>query len=266
MIIRTEKNKNYTVMSNYHLRDKRLSNKAKGLMSYMLSCDDKWTFSVDGLSMMSADKRDGIRTQLKELEAFGYLTKGRKRDENGRLGDAEYTLYEKPVLENPTPKQEKPTLEKPTLEKPTLEKPTLEKPTLRNTNTTNTKERITNGRNTNSASAPSAEIPLTVNEYFSQFADFRKKMRKPLTPYAAKLLLHKLHYLSNGDQGKAAAIVNQSIMNGWQGLFPLKSDNYGKVNSMKAAIEAFKRQNEEDLKHGIDPTSESTVRDDWMFR
>ena len=36
-IFKIEKNKNYTVMSNYHLRDKNLSYKAKGLLSFMLS-------------------------------------------------------------------------------------------------------------------------------------------------------------------------------------------------------------------------------------
>ena len=46
---RVEKNKGFTVMSNYHLRDKNLSLKAKGLLSYMLSLPEDWDYSIDGL-------------------------------------------------------------------------------------------------------------------------------------------------------------------------------------------------------------------------
>lgn len=48
-VFRVEKNKNYTVISNYHLRDKNLSLKAKGLLSYMLSLPDNWDYSLEGL-------------------------------------------------------------------------------------------------------------------------------------------------------------------------------------------------------------------------
>ena len=49
-VIRIEKNKNYTVMSNYHLRDKNLSLKAKGLLSIMLSLPEGWHYNVRGLA------------------------------------------------------------------------------------------------------------------------------------------------------------------------------------------------------------------------
>ena len=45
-VIRTIKNDNYTTMSNYHLKDKELSLKAKGLLSMMLSLPDEWHYSV----------------------------------------------------------------------------------------------------------------------------------------------------------------------------------------------------------------------------
>lgn len=49
-VFRIEKNKNYTTMSNYHLRDRRLSLKAKGLLSLILSLPDGWDYSVRGLA------------------------------------------------------------------------------------------------------------------------------------------------------------------------------------------------------------------------
>ena len=47
-VFKIEKNKNYTVMSNYHLRDKNLSYKAKGLLSFMLSLPEEWDYSMKG--------------------------------------------------------------------------------------------------------------------------------------------------------------------------------------------------------------------------
>ena len=41
-VFRVERTNNYTVMSNYHLRDKNLSLKAKGLLSLMLSLPEDW--------------------------------------------------------------------------------------------------------------------------------------------------------------------------------------------------------------------------------
>ena len=52
---RVNKNVNYTVMSNHHLQDKRLSLKAKGLLSYMLSLPDDWDYSLKGLTVGCKD-------------------------------------------------------------------------------------------------------------------------------------------------------------------------------------------------------------------
>ncbi len=172
-IIRVEKTKDYTTMSNYHFREKDMSLKAKGLLSLILSLPEEWDYTLAGLSMLCRDGKDSVRTALTELEEFGYVETARVRDEKGRLQGTEYIvreipvsslpekeepvleepMLEKPVLENPAlekptlekPILEKPTLEKPILENPTLENPTLEKPTLENptqlnTNISNTKK------------------------------------------------------------------------------------------------------------------------------
>lgn len=93
MIMRTEKNKNYTVMGNYHLRDKELSLKAKGLLSIMLSLPDGWNFSTQGLTTLSSDGETAIRSTLKELEKKGYLKRNKVRI-NGKIVDWEYVVYE----------------------------------------------------------------------------------------------------------------------------------------------------------------------------
>ena len=92
-VCRVEKNKNYTTMSNYHLRDKNLSNKACGLLSKMLSLPDAWDYTTRGLAAICKDGVDAITAQLKELEACGYLCRHRLRDSKGRITDVEYIIY-----------------------------------------------------------------------------------------------------------------------------------------------------------------------------
>jgi hypothetical protein len=63
-IFKIEKNKNYTVMSNHHLRDKNLSYKAKGLLSFMLSLPEDWDYSMNGLESISKESIKAIRNIL----------------------------------------------------------------------------------------------------------------------------------------------------------------------------------------------------------
>ena len=100
-IVRVHKTKDYTIMANYHLRDKNLSLKAKGLLSYMLSLPDSWDYSIKGLETTLKEGREAIRAALKELEKFGYLNRKRLRDEQNRLlPGCEYIIYEKPENES----------------------------------------------------------------------------------------------------------------------------------------------------------------------
>ena len=100
-VIRVEKNKNYTVMSNYHLRDKNLSLKAKGLLSYMLSLPDDWDYSVRGLVSCLKEGKDSIQAALHELEKYGYLKREQGRTTDGKLSNIDYTVMEIPCTENP---------------------------------------------------------------------------------------------------------------------------------------------------------------------
>lgn len=125
-VCRVEKNKNYTTMSNYHLRDKNLSNKACGLLSKMLSLPDAWDYTTRGLAAICKDGVDAITAQLKELEACGYLCRHRLRDSKGRITDVEYIIYEQPHLRPPDP--EYPHTENPDMGEPDQGKPSTEKP------------------------------------------------------------------------------------------------------------------------------------------
>lgn len=110
--IRVNKTKNYTVMANYHLQDKNLSLKAKGVMSLMLSLPEGWDYSKEGLATLSKDGKDSVMTALQELEQYGYLVRTRHTNEKGQFDGYIYDIYEKPATEKPS--SENPTTEKPT--------------------------------------------------------------------------------------------------------------------------------------------------------
>ena len=88
-VFRVEKTKDFTIMSNHHLRNTELSLKAKGLLSLMLSLPEDWDYTTKGLAHICKDGVDSITTALKELERHGYLTRQRLRYDNGQLGDIE---------------------------------------------------------------------------------------------------------------------------------------------------------------------------------
>lgn len=120
-VFRVEKTKDFTVMSNHHLRNTNLSLKAKGLMSLMLSLPEDWDYTLKGLSCICKDGIDAISATIKELEKHGYLSRQRLRFPNGRLGDIEYTIHEQPefpITEPDPPKRENPKQVNPKLDNP----------------------------------------------------------------------------------------------------------------------------------------------------
>ena len=99
-VFRVEKTANYTVMSNTHLKDRRLSYKSKGLLSVILSLPPDWDYTITGLAVIAADGIDSVKTAIKELEQYGYVSRTQLRDERGRMAQNEYRVYENPT-DNP---------------------------------------------------------------------------------------------------------------------------------------------------------------------
>ncbi len=154
-VFRVERTRDYTVMSNYHLKDKRLSLKSKGLLSQMLSLPDDWDYTLSGLSVINRESKDAIRSALNELEAAGYIRRRQTTDASGKFSSNEYIIYERP--EEPEPLSGKPSSENPTTEKPMTEKPSSGNPTQLNTKKSITKKSITDLSSTDSFPFPSGE-------------------------------------------------------------------------------------------------------------
>ena len=159
-VFRIEKTRDYTVMSNYHLRDRSLSLKAKGLLSLMLSLPEDWDYTMKGLARICKDGIDSISGGIRELEAHGYLVRARVRNENGQLGSIEYTILEQPKepAQTPAPVREKPIRENPIQVKPMLDAPIQENPAQLNTKEQNKELSITQG------SSPIPSRPPTPRE------------------------------------------------------------------------------------------------------
>ena len=144
-VFRVNKNRNYTVMSNVHLRDKALPLKAKGLLSLMLSLPEDWDYSMRGLAKLSADGLDSTRAAVKALERSGYVVRRQLYDSRGRFSNNEYTVFEIPQPSSPS--SDLPLTGKPSTEKPPSDAPLSEKPSQINTDQVITQERNTDLNN-----------------------------------------------------------------------------------------------------------------------
>ena len=142
-VFRIERTRDYTVMSNHHLRNANLSLKAKGLLSMMLSLPEDWNYTTRGLAKICKEGVDAIGAALRELEAAGYIVRHKLRDSQGRISDTEYVIYEQPQLR-------KPDTDSPDTENPYMDKPDTEKPAELNIEKSNTEKSITYGSSTDS--------------------------------------------------------------------------------------------------------------------
>ena len=144
-VFRIERTRDYTVMSNHHLRNANLSLKAKGLLSMMLSLPEDWNYTTRGLATICKEGVDAIGAALRELERAGYIVRHQKRDKSGRITDTEYVIYEQPQ-----PDLSQPDTASPDTENPDMVKPDTEKPAELNIEKSNTEKTITYGSSTDS--------------------------------------------------------------------------------------------------------------------
>ena len=142
-VFRIERTRDYTVMSNHHLRDKALSLKSKGLLSMMLSLPEDWNYTTRGLAKICKEGVDAIGGALRELESAGYIVRHQLRDRQGRISDTEYVIYEQPQ-----PKA--PDTASPDTENPYLADPDTEKPAELNIEKSKTQKSNTQGSSTDS--------------------------------------------------------------------------------------------------------------------
>lgn len=135
--IKTKKEKNFTVLDNTFIKDTRLSWKAKGLMTYLLSLPDDWTIHLSEIEKHATDGKSALRSAINELKELGYLKAEQKR-ENNRFAEMVYIIIENPTEDSPfTDFQQTENLQ--------TEKQFTENQPLQNTNN----DKVLNKQNTN---------------------------------------------------------------------------------------------------------------------
>lgn len=217
-IVRVVKNKDYTVMSNAHLHDKRLSLKAVGLLSIVLSLPDDWHYTVKGLVGSVKDGERAVNGALSELKKCGYLQVNKlyPNSERSKI-EYQYVFYEKPQgIQNVPLEQD------------------IQNVDLQNVGAyINTNKQSTNEykeKNIKKESVQSVISSYTeskdLQDALHDFVDMRTKARKPLTVRAMKLSLNELDKLAVDDVTKIA-IVNQSIVHSWLTFYKLQNNNGG---------------------------------------
>lgn len=153
-VFRIERTHDYTVMSNHHLKNPRLSLKAKGLLSMMLSFPDEWNYSEHGLAKICKEGVDAIHSAIKELEKTGYMERHQLRDKGGRIVDTEYVIFERPkepdtgAPDTASPDTENPDMDDPDMDTPDMEGPDAAAPDAEKPEELNIKQSTTKKTNT----------------------------------------------------------------------------------------------------------------------
>ena len=176
-VMRVNKNKNYTTMSNVHLRDLNLSLKARGLLSTILSLPENWNYSIGGLVAICKENESSVKSGLNELKNAGYMVVEKLYSDESGTGKFKYVYN---IFENPDDSKElRERIEKkkderasrggnPPVETPPMETPQVEgTPLYKSTDILSTDKINTDLKNTDSNKVFSQEEKTSYNKAFS---------------------------------------------------------------------------------------------------
>ncbi len=231
-VIRVNKNKDYTVMSNRHLKEKEMSLKAKGLLSLMLSLPKGWDYSIAGLVAICKENENAIKSTLNELKEFGYLAIIKKLPNETKTGRIEYIydIFERPVEEQEVEEQEveEQEVEEQEVEKQEVEKQEVEKQEVEKQGQLNTKELITKELNTkNKKRKKERSYDCILNSVadeelknlYYEFIKMRTLIKKPMTDKALTLLIGRAEKLAPNNIALQKTMLSNAIQNSWQSIY-----------------------------------------------
>lgn len=98
-LLRNETQGNFTMVSNYILRNPNVSLKTLGMYAKLASLPDNWKFTEMGLTSICKEGRDAVRSALEDLEQLGLLFRFRIRNKDGTMGDSVYYIANTPIEE-----------------------------------------------------------------------------------------------------------------------------------------------------------------------
>lgn len=217
-VVRVNKTKNFTVLSNFHFKEKRMSLKAKGLLSLMLSLPDDWDYSIAGLVTLSKDGKDSVMSALAELEEFGYLTRTRKTDKKGRFSGVEYQIFEAP----------QPVSEKSNSATAKEDNSHEENPTQLNTQLTNNlsnKEFKKSNKDNKDTDISLYEDILEevedkeLRQLYKDYIEMRNTINSPVSQRALTMLIDRCARIANFDLNLQKEMIEAAVINNWKSVF-----------------------------------------------
>ena len=227
-IIRVNKTSNYTVLSNYHFKEKKMSLKAKGLLSLMLSLPDSWNYSVSGLVSLSKDGKDSVMSALVELEKFGYLSRERLINDKGQFAGIEYNIFEQP-------QPQKPIAENPIEDKENTEKQNAGNPPQLNTNQLNIKKnkyiKELNTQEQEMEEILSSIADTGLKGLYRDYIEMRKSINAPLTENTLKVLIDRCERISGFNVRIQKLLLETAIINNWKNVYLPKEDGIKGLNN-----------------------------------
>ena len=221
-LIRVKKDNNFTTINNEFIFNKNLSLKAKGLLCHILALPNDWTLYVEEVGKWHKDGKTSIYSAFKELTSNGYMKREQIRDSKGKIIKWNYLVFEKPHTDFQD------------VDNQYVDKQDVDNRPLLNTN--NTKDLIK--LNTNNSKTEGIEYPFELNvEAWESWKEFRKKeYRKSYKDLGEKAAIKKLLKLSQSKE-EQALILEQSMENGWIGIFALKSEKVSKAQAILTEYE-----------------------------
>lgn len=249
-VFRVFKTEKFSVISNYHLFDKRLTHKATNLLTTMLALSPVWDYTLEGLASLKKDGIDGVRSGIRELEKLGYLTRRQLRNEKGQLAHNEYLVYETPELNPNFAKseencQELPSLENPITDKkinsPSLENPSTENPSTENPTQLNTK--LLNTKYTNQSYQDNNNININNTYRCDEMDSIDKIDRKEIKAELKKQLSYE-NLISRNEADKKQINSINSIINILADVMSSRSQNIrigGENKPLEEVIQRFKQ-------------------------
>ena len=240
MIQRNEHKSEFVRIAWTTLRDERLSFEARGFLAFLLTFPDDWDFNYNGLATMTGLSEKTIMRLVKELKTNGYISQKKRKNEAGHFYSCDWTVSESSELtENGS--SVKPKFRK--TEVP-LNRSSVE-PNFRKRGVITNDISLTNDIKEQKAAPFSAQLePLSpeIRAVFEEFIKMRKKIRAPLTEKALELAIKKAFNLAQNNPEMVKAIVEQSIMKSWRGLFELKDEQARKTAKGNAFLEMLREE------------------------
>ena len=206
-VFRVHKTENYSVIANYHFKEKEMSLKSKGLLSLMLSLPDTWQYSISGLTKLSKDGKDSVMSALTELEEFGYLTRTRMINDKGQFAGVEYNIFEQPQPKEPVSANQN-------SEKSNEDNSNAEEPRQLNTNS------IKDLFNKIFIELSTKEKDVELIALYREYVQMREDIKSPLTELGLEKLINRAKQLSKGNIRVEKVLLENAIINNWKNVYP----------------------------------------------